>query len=199
MLIILANQPLSKLKGVFITPENIRYHASFLPHTTTTTDNRIIHIGTGGLHEEVVIRVPLAAPGEVDPYTSIRITVGLKPPGNEDKDIKVGLSDGVNDNFFILTDNLDRPPCRPGPGPLAHDNNLLKTRTRDSQTSQFVLLFEPFHQYGACFTAQEHGYINTGTFPRQLDINKGLDFFVQRNEVDETYDFYYFIVEILNL
>ena len=194
MLIILAYQPLSKSKGVFVTPENIRYLASFL-HSTTTTDNRIIHIGAGGLHEEVVIRVPLAAPGEVDLYTSIRITVGLKPPGNEDKDPRVGLSDGVNSNLFNLVDNSNHSPCYPHPG--THDENRLTSFTSQTQTSQFVLLFELFHQYGACFTAQEHGYVNTGTFLEQLDTSKGLDFVVTRNEGDETYDFYYFIVELL--
>ena len=96
MLIILANQPLSKSKGVFIIPENIRYHASFLPHTTTTTDNRIIHIDTRDTSNEVIIRIPLIAPRELDMYTSICITVGLKPPGTEDKDPRIGLSDGAS-------------------------------------------------------------------------------------------------------
>ena len=139
--------------------------------------------------------MPLAGPGEVDPHTSIRITVGLKPPGTVDKDPQVGLSDGVNGNFFFLVNNNDQSPCYPSPG--THDENRLTSFTPQTQTSQFVLLFEPFHQYGACFTAQEHGYVNTGTFNHQLDTCKGLDFVVARSDGHETYDFYYFIVEFL--
>ena len=140
--------------------------------------------------------MPLAGPGEVDLYTSIRITVGLKPPGTVDKDPRVGLSDGVNNNVFVIPDNSNQSPCFPHPG--TNDGNLLTSFTPQTQTSQFVLLFEPFHQYGACFTAQEHGYVNTGTFTQQLDTNKGLDFVVQRDDdLPETYDFYYFIVEFL--
>ena len=140
--------------------------------------------------------MPLAAPGELDPHTSIRITVGLKPPGTVDKDPRVGLSDGVNKNVFNIPDNSDNPPCFPHPG--THDGNRLTSFTPQTQTSQFVLLFEPFYQYGACFTAQEHGYVNTGTFTQQLDTNKRLDLVVHRGDnFPETYDFYYFIVEFL--
>ena len=139
--------------------------------------------------------MPLAAPGEVGPHTSIRITVGLKPPGTADKDPRVGLSDGVNNNIFVIPDNSDSPPCIPHPG--THDGNRLTSFTPQTQTSQFVLLFEPFHQYGACFTAQEHGYVNTGTFTHQLDTSNCLDFVVTRDDGHETYDFYYFIVEFL--
>ena len=139
--------------------------------------------------------MPLAGPGELDPHTSIRITVGLRPPGRVDKDPQVGLSDGVNINIFVIPDNSDESPCYPHPG--THDENRLTSFTPQTQTSQFVLLFEPFHQYGACFTAQEHGYVNTGTFTHQLDTCKGLDFVVARGDGTETYDFYYFIVEFL--
>ena len=59
-----------------------------------------------------------------------------------------------------------------------HQSHQTAPTTPRTQTSQFVLLFEPFHQYGACFTAQEHGYVNTVIFPQQLDMSKGLEFVV---------------------
>ena len=40
--------------------------------------------------------------------------------------------------------------------------------------------------------------MNAGTFNAQLDITKGLNLVVGRNNAAEVYDFYYFQVEIMN-
>ena len=42
-------------------------------------------------------------------------------------------------------------------------------------SSQFTFLFSPFYKYGACSSAQDGGYLNVGTFNKQVDPTKGLN------------------------
>ena len=58
-------------------------------------------------------------------------------------------------------------------------------------------MFQPFHKYGACYTAQDGGYVNVGRFNDQLDASKGVSLLVNRNNAPETYRYYYFFVEIM--
>ena len=160
-----------------------------------TNNGRTIHVGPGAAEEEL-IRVPLAAPWELDPNSSLRITVGLIPINPAvDSDPMVGLSDGVTMNCFKLHDQTNYgaySPCNLV-DPSSDDNRPVPSSSQ--QPMQYVLMFEPFHRYGACYTAQGGGYVNTGTFANQLDISKGVDLVVLRNNQPEQYNFLYFIVE----
>ena len=56
-------------------------------------------------------------------------------------------------------------------------------------------MFQPFHKYGACYTAQDGGYVNVGRFNDQLDTSKGVSLLVERDHAPETYRYYYFLIE----
>ena len=56
-------------------------------------------------------------------------------------------------------------------------------------------MFQPFHKYGACYTAQDGGYVNVGRFNEQLDASKGVSLLVERGDATETYRYYYFLIE----
>ena len=83
-------------------------------------------------------------------------------------------------------------PCEVWPG--THDSTQITAGTQVSST--FKLTFSPFDKFGFCETAQEGGYINTGTFNSQIDITKPLFLIVKRSGATEQYYFHYFMVEI---
>ena len=83
-------------------------------------------------------------------------------------------------------------PCRPING--AHEDNRVTER---NVPGQVTLMFQPFHKYGACYTAQDGGYVNVGRFNDQLDASKGVSLLVNRNNAAEVYRYYYFFVEIM--
>lgn len=193
---ILYFQPLSKNKGLFITPDNVRSLATFL-HSSASISDRIIHFGSGSrLHEEL-LRVPLAGQGELDPHSTIRVTVGLKPHSPPvDSDNEIAITDGTNSNQLFIhdTNNYPNTACYLTDG--THENVRVPSGT--PQASQYVLLFEPFHGYGSCSSAQLGGYVNLGHFNKQVDVSKGLSLVVNRNHAAETYNYYYFMVEIIS-
>ena len=179
------------MQGINLTPDNIRYFASYL-HTSVDIQDRVIHVGPGTEQE----KLPL---GEIDPRATIIITVGLdkslpNTPG-VDSDLRIGISDGTTDNVQFIVDvnnYVDNSPCRPLPG--VHDNILVSSGTQGPATVK--LIFTPFYKYGACETAQEGGYINTGTFDDQIDITKPLFLRWYRDHAGESYFLHYLRVEI---
>ena len=141
--------------------------------------------------------MPLAGPGELDPQSTIRVTVGLKPHSPPiDSDNIIGITDGTNSNSFYIVDPTNYPDyqtCYHING--SYENVLLPSGT--PQASQYVFLFEPFHRYGACSSAQLGGYVNPGHFNSQVDVSKGISLVVKRDHAAETYNYYYFMVEII--
>ena len=108
-----SSQPLRRMR---LTPDNIRYFASYL-HSSVDIQDRVIHIGPGTAVNENFLEVCL---GEIDPQATIIVTVGLdkshpNTPGT-DTDLHVGISDGTIDNIQLIVDagNYGNvPPCRP--------------------------------------------------------------------------------------
>ena len=112
-----------------------------------------------------------------------------------DSDPRIGISDGVNVNRFFIADtgNYGRTaPCGIDEG--SHEDNRVTTRR---VSSQFTFLFSPFYKYGACSSAQDGGYLNVGTFNKQVDPTNGLSLLIQRGDALEQYQFNYFLIEIL--
>ena len=175
-----------------MTPNNIRYFASYFDGNS---NGRVIHFGpTEG--DEKLLEVPL---GEIEPQSTLVITVGMDkshPNGPVDSDIFIGISDGTINNVHIMHDvnnYLQAPPCLPIKG--THENHMVSTNT--SFPATFKLMFTPFYKYTACETAQEGGYINTGTFNDQIDTTKPLSLRVfADDEPGEQYFVYYIKVEI---
>ena len=188
-------QPTGKAKSqsILITPDNVRYLASFID-SNATIDSRSIRFGTGTAYDQKLLQVPIAAAGELDAHASIRVTVGLTPLSG-DSDPVIGISDGSNENKFFVVDSGNYrtyPPCYVIDG--SHENNRVTTRR---VSSQFTFLFSPFYKYGACSSAQDGGYLNVGTFNKQVDPTNGINLVIYRNHAPENYKFRYFLVEIL--
>ena len=185
----------SSVRSRLLTPDNIRYFATFIS-PTASIQGRVIHIGPGSANEGL-LKVPL---GEVDPRATIVITVGLNKahlnaPGT-DSDLRVGISDGTNSNLQWITDITNyktAPPCYPADS-SSHDKNLVTPGTKVSST--FKLSFVPFYKYGACETAQDGDTINTGTFNSQVDTAKPLFLNLVRHDAPEQYYIYYLNIEI---
>ena len=177
-----------------MTPKNIEFYATFLD-SDVDIQARAIHFGTGVANEKL-LEVPI---GEVDPHATIVISVGIDKShpntASVDTDPNIGISDGTNENLFRMWDVNNYPsnsPCQPWPG--SHDGTLITSGTQVSST--FKLTFTPFNKFGFCETAQQGGYINTGTFNSQIDITKPLFLTVKRSQAREQYYFHYFMVEI---
>ena len=93
----------------------------------------------------------------------------------------------------VDTGNLNGlAPCYPASG--VHENNRITER---NVPGQVTLMFQPFHKYGACYTAQDGGYVNVGRFNEELDTSKGVNLLVKRADAPETYRYYYFLAEIM--
>ena len=182
-------------KGMLLTPKNVEYYATFI-RSDVDIQERVIHFGTGVANEKL-LEVPI---GEIDPQAAIIVTVGLNRShpntAGVDSDPVVGISDGTNENLFLMWDVNSYPgysPCETSGRP--HDSTKITSGTQ--VPSMFKLTFIPFHKYGFCETAQNGGYINTGTFPSQIDITKPLFLIVKRSSGStEQYYYHYFMVEI---
>ena len=183
----------AKSQRIFITPNNVHYLANFID-SSVTIGSRSIRFGSGRANWEKILQVPIAAAGELDSHASVRVTVGLTPVIG-DSDPRIGISDGVNVNRFQIVDTGNygyAAPCGILDG--SRENNLVTTRR---VSPQFAFLFSPFYKYGACSSAQDGGYLNVGTFNKQVDPTNGLSLVVYRNHAAESYQFRYFLVEIL--
>ena len=177
-----------------MTAYNIEFHATFLS-STADIEGRVIYFGPGVKDEKLLI-VPI---GRIDPHATVVVTVGLnKSHSNDpkvDADPNIGISDGTNENLIQIVDRNNYPkyaPCYPRPG--SSDDVKVTAETLVSAT--FKLTFDPFNKLGICETAQEDGYINTGTFSAQIDITRPLSFTLNRQDAKEQYYFHYFNVEI---
>lgn len=189
--------------GLLINGGNVQGLSSFI-HSSYTTDGRNMRFVPGTAYE-MLLEVPLVGMGQLNMDTTIRITVGRsRLPQNPlvtDNEPRVGLSDGNTVNDFHLEDpvNYDStppslPPCKPVAG--IHDNTLVSNNS--PLPNQYTLLFKPYSKYGACYTAQDGGYVNTAEFTNQMIITQPLSLVLHGgDEPNEGYTFHYFLVEIL--
>ena len=181
-----------------IIPSNIRDVASFV-HSNATIRDRAVTFGSG-ISNDVLLVIPLACPGEPQPYSSIQITVGLDDStltgAGVDVDLRIGLIDGQrNLNQFVISDvnkYNTQPPCSLLDG-VQDDNRVSGMQA----PVQVTFVFTPSMRFGACYTAQDGGFGNSGTFNAQVDLMEGVFLIVQRGDADEEYRLYYFQVEFL--
>ena len=186
-------QPVSSSKTILLSPYTIKYYASFI-HSTATINDLTIQFSSGNQFEEL-LRVPIAAPGELPPTSLICITVGTNPPA-ADNDPTVGITDSANSNqFYLIEDGRslsgNHNPCQIKNGSLNGKTGPLG----NPAAGGYTLLFDPAHQYGSCTT--NNGFAANGKFNSQVDASKGLSLVVHRNDAGEQYVFYYFLIEFL--
>ena len=187
-------QPLSKTKAVLISADTVRFYASFI-HSIATITDKTIQFGAGYSNAEL-LRVPLAAPGELTPDAIIQITVGINPP-NADNDPIVGITDGVNRNQFQLVEH-GRPSTTGHQNPCeiyGGSHNGRSAPRGNPVAGQYVLLFDPLHRFGSCST--NNGFATDGKFNSQVDASKGLSMVLHKSSSNEQYTFHYFLVEYL--
>ena len=185
---------LQSSRVLFLTPHNIEFYATFLSPAADLME-RVIHFGPGVAKDEKLLEVPI---GVINPQVTIFVTFGqnkshLNSP-SIDSDAAVGISDGTTENLFRFREARDYPdysPCYP----LAPNDNTRVTAGTPA-SAMFKMTFTPFNRFAFCESAQEGGYINTGTFRRQIDITKPLFLTVRRHQVGEEYYYHYFKVEI---
>ena len=170
----------------------MKFYASFI-HSSVSIDDLTIQFGEGIASEEL-LRVPIAAPGELLPQAMIRITVGMNSPEG-DSDPAVGISDGVNMNQFYLvedgTSTSNVNPC----DIVSGTQNGRSAPHGDPVAGTYVILFDPIHNFGSCST--NTGFTTAGKFSNHVDPSKGLSLVLNRNNAIEQYTFHYFLVEFL--
>ena len=188
-------QPFSSPKSILISPDTVRYYASFI-HSTASINNLTIQFsGASGIGHEELLRIPLTTAGELTPQSLIRITVGTNPPA-ADNDPKVGISDGINSNQFLLIEDASSSTIIANPCDVV--NGLQTGRSGpvgNPVAGGYTLLFDPAHQFGSCMS--NNGFATNGRFNSRVDASKGLSLVVHRDDPTEQYVFHYFLVEFL--
>ena len=172
----------------------MKFYASFIRSSVTFND-LYIHFGTGTTRYEELLRVPIAAPGELDKRPLIRITVGMNPPV-ADNDPIIGITDGTNHNQFQLIEQASSStghvdPCEAYNG----IDNGRSGPAGDPVAGAYTLLFDPSRRFGSCAT--NNGFNSDARFNSQIDLTKGLSLVVHRDQTSEEYNFHYFLVEFL--
>ena len=185
-------QPLPSSKTILISPDTVRYYASFI-HSTAIVNDLTIQFSSGTANEEL-LRVPIAAPGELSPQSLIRITIGTNPPA-ADNDPTVGITDGVNSNrFFLIEDG--RSLTNLNPCSVIHGSQNGRSGPLGNPVAGgYTLLFDPSYRFGSCMT--NNGFATDGRFNSQVDVSKGLSLVIHRNHAPEQYFFHYFLIEVL--
>ena len=195
MLFNFLQRPLSSTKSILISPDTIRYYASFIHSTATINDLTIQFSGTGGVGHEELLRISLSAAGELTPQSLIRITVGTNPP-TADNDPKVGITDGVNSNQFLLIEDASSSTIIVNPCDVVNGSQTGRSGPVGNPVAGgYTLFFDPAHRFGSCMT--NNGFATNGRFNSQVDTSKGLSLVVHRDDPTEQYVFHYFLIEFL--
>lgn len=183
----------------FITPWNIEDAAGFI-HSSATITNRAIHFGPGSSNE-VLLVISLSCPGELQLDSSIQVTIGLDASTLiADHSLRIGLSDAqgnesASENLFYIPDvskYSTSPPC--SLLDAVHDDNRV---SGIQAPAQITFVFKPDNKYGACYTAQNGGFYNSGSFNNQLDVLRGVNLILRRGDAAEEYRLFYFQVDFL--
>ena len=184
-------QPLSTSKTILIDADTVKFYASFIDSSATINDFTIEF--DPGVTGEELLRVPIAAPEELNPQAMIRITVGMNPPA-ADNDPIVGITDGVNRNQYYLIEygtGESGNPCEIYGG--AHNGRSAPLGNPVAGT--YVMVYDPIHKFGTC--SSNNGFATAGRFYASVDPTKGLSLVVHRDSPSEQYTFHYFLVEFL--
>ena len=186
-------QPFPSSKTILISPDTIKYYASFIHSSANITDHSIEFRGTGKEYEpQMLLRVPITAPLEPLPSQSlIRITVSLDPSDVGDNDPTIGITDGSKRNeFYLIFSIVGLELCTLIDGTREENRN-----TNVTIPGGYTLLFDLTHQFGSCMT--NNGIATSGRFNTQINTSKRLSLVVSRIASDQDLIFNYFLIEFL--
>ena len=185
------------MEKISITPRYAQNHATFIS-TVVRFNDTSMYFGPYSI-EAKLLELPLISAGKFarDKPIAIQITATMNGGmlNSGDRDPILGLTDGNTTNLFVINDIIQYPirPCRL----LSASGIPPKVISTGPVPDQFTFIFKPAERFGACSTAQQGGYVNVGIFNNQLDLSRGINFQIYRdNESYEDYLFYYFLVEI---
>ena len=103
-----------------------------------------IQFSSGTVNEEL-LRVPIAAPGELTPQSMVHITMATNPSA-ADNDPTVGITDGVNSNQFILIEDGRSLTGTYHPCQIASGSQNGKSGPLGNPVAGgYTLLFDPSH------------------------------------------------------
>ena len=186
------------MEKIFITPRYAQNQATFISTVVNFSDTSM-YFGRGGSNR-TLLEVPLIPAGRytINSSISIQITAaidGAMLNARRDRDPEVGVTDGSMENLFVIHDVNNYPTY----APCLHRSatrTLTKTFTTGPVPDQWVFLFKPAENFGACSSALHGGYVNVGIFSNQLDLSRGIKLRIKQHGAHEDYRFYYFLVEI---
>ena len=179
-----------------ITADTVRYLASYIDHSAAIVHDSLLF--SPSTSNQKLLVVPLFTDDEINPRSTIRITVGMEMSGDEstgyNHDPRVGIADGAHSNAFELSDGGH---CSLYKGEK-HHTGPINLPPYKNVTFHYELIFTPFYRYGTCSsTTESGGYLSSGTFYNQLDLAKGLNFVVFGDGSSDLYRFYYILIETL--
>ena len=187
------------LEKIFITPRYAQNQATFIS-TVASFSNTSIYFGTGSI-TTTLLEVPVIPAGRYtrNSFITIQITAAIDGAmfnTRRDRDVQFGVTDDSTENAFWIADVNNYPTSRTPCQFISASETVARPLTTGPAPDQFTFLFKPVERFGACSTAQQGGYVNVGIFNDQLDPSRGIKLQIKRNERDEDYRFYYFLVEI---
>ena len=187
-------------KKIFITPRYAQNQATFIS-TLTSFNDTSIYFGPGNGGQRL-LEVPLIPAGRLTRNESIAIQITAVMNGGmlntrRDRDPIIGVTDGSTTNLFRIHDidnyvNQNFAPCIL----LSASGALPKSFRTGPVPDQFTFLLRPAERFGACSSAIHGGYANVGIFDDQLDLSRGINLQIRKEDSPEDYLFYYFLVEI---
>ena len=168
-----------RTKNFEVIPGNVRCFASHI-HPSAVIKENVIFFGnlvTG----DVLLEVPIETPD-----TAVIITLGIDSSyqNTHHSKVQLGVTDQLHGNWFQIVDAAqycETPPCQPL-GPVA-DNQLVSQGTKVPSIFKFSV--HPKQKAGYCQTAQEGGYLNSGTFQQQISLDFRLIFKINAWETEE--------------
>ena len=184
---------------ILITPRYAQEHATVIG-SYTTFETRSIYIGTGGQAADTRLQVPIVPAGRFSTNASITVKITVALDGSMlnqrsvDRDPQISITDGRVMNEYRIHEINNYPTWSPCAALSA--SGPQKTLQTGPVPDQFTFLFKPAERFGACFTAQNGGFVNVGTFNNQLDLSLGVSLRLRMNEANEDIRYYYFLVEI---
>jgi len=183
---------------IVITPRYAQERATVIGNSTTF-ETRSIYIGSGGQAADTRLQIPIVPAGRFSANASSAIKITAALDGrmlNErsDRDPLIGITNGRVTYEYVISDTNNYPtvPCN-----AQNASGSAKTLPPTVPVpDQFTFLFKPAERFGACFTAQNGGFVNVATFDDQLDLSLGVSLRLRMDGAHEDIHYYYFLVEI---
>jgi len=159
---------------------------------------------TTGVLGQRFLQLQLVPPNILTSADSITVTITIAVDNilasSEDHDPSFGISDGAFFVGFIAYDRHARA-CNHYEGSsgatlasITHFDGPTVSSTRYS--SEIKVHIRPTEKWGSCHTEHDEGYTNIANYQHLLNLTKGLNLEMYRDNVSERYRMKYVIIDI---